>query len=213
VSDQLLTILKFVLLALVWLFFLRVLRAVWAEIRRDRPPSGHRAGAGARAVGRDAVAVGQAGAGTPAGPAGQARREPLVGAAAASPRMAAASGLAPAGPVHDRVATGSTHEAANGGGQQLRLAVLSPAELQGRSFDLGDQLTVGRSTDCGVCVAEDGFISQLHARFFAQGGKLWVEDLGSTNGTYLNTRRLTQPAPLRSGDRLQMGRTVFEVSQ
>jgi pSer/pThr/pTyr-binding forkhead associated (FHA) protein len=98
-------------------------------------------------------------------------------------------------------------------GQRLRLSVVEPPELRGRSFDVAEELTVGRSSGCGLCVAEDSFVSHLHARFFSRENKLWIEDLGSTNGTYLNTHRLARPAPLRSGDRLRMGRTVFEVSQ
>jgi pSer/pThr/pTyr-binding forkhead associated (FHA) protein len=97
--------------------------------------------------------------------------------------------------------------------QRLHLSVVEPPELRGRSFDVADELTVGRSSGCGLCVAEDSFVSHLHARFFNRENKIWIEDLGSTNGTYLNTHRLAQPAPLRSGDRLRMGRTVFEVGQ
>jgi pSer/pThr/pTyr-binding forkhead associated (FHA) protein len=97
--------------------------------------------------------------------------------------------------------------------QRLRLSVLEPPELRGRSFDVAAEFIVGRSSGCGVSVPEDNFVSNLHARFFNRENKLWIEDLGSTNGTYLNTHRLAQPAPLRNGDRLRMGRTVFEVNQ
>ena len=165
-SEQLLTILKFVLIALVWLFFLRVLRTVWADLKRDRAASA-----------------------TPAPP---------------QPAPAQPAPVMP--PVQPIKANGTT-------GQRLRLSVLEPPELRGRSFDVADELIVGRSSGCGVSVPEDNFVSNHHARFFNRENKLWVEDLGSTNGTYLNTHRLAQPAPVRNGDRLQVGRTVFEVSQ
>lgn len=189
-SDQLLTILKFVLLALVWLFFLRVLRAVWAELKRDKPAATSSSVARDPAVTTPANGV----SGRPAAPAGPT---PLVEAPAPEPA----------------VWTSPTIMGNGASGQHLRLSVLEPAELRGRSFDVADDLTVGRSSGCGLCVAEDNFVSLLHARFFNRENKLWIEDLGSTNGTYLNTHRLAQPAPLRSGDRLRMGRTVFEVSQ
>ncbi len=78
-------------------------------------------------------------------------------------------------------------------------------------FALGDELTVGRAGGCGVSLPDDTFVSQIHARVYRRDGKLYVEDLGSTNGTYLNTKKLTTPAALRKGDRIQVGRTTLEV--
>ena len=54
---------------------------------------------------------------------------------------------------------------------------------------------------------------QLHARVFRKEGQLYVEDLGSTNGTYLNRKKVTAPIQLRKGDRLQIGRTVMELGR
>jgi pSer/pThr/pTyr-binding forkhead associated (FHA) protein len=60
---------------------------------------------------------------------------------------------------------------------------------------------------------DDRMVSQLHARIFrGPGGQLFVEDLGSTNGTLVNQQPITEPAPLRQGDRLQVGRTVLELA-
>ena len=63
-----------------------------------------------------------------------------------------------------------------------------------------------------MSVADDTFASSLHARVFARDGGVYVEDLGSTNGTYLNGTRLTMPAVLRPGDQVQVGNTVLEAS-
>jgi pSer/pThr/pTyr-binding forkhead associated (FHA) protein len=169
VSDSLLTILKFFLIALLWLFFLRVLRAVWSELKRppvvtvvDEPPLSRRTRR------RD-------------------RREPLP---------------PPPGPLP---VDGRTSN-----GQVMRLRVLEPTEGRGRVFDLGEEVTVGRAAGCGVPL-NDAFTSQLHARVFRRNGETWIEDLGSTNGTFVNAKKLAAPVPLHPGDRLQVGRTVLEV--
>jgi len=82
--------------------------------------------------------------------------------------------------------------------------------LKGKSYELGDELTVGRAEKCHI-VVDDTYISQVHARFFADGETFVVEDLGSTNGTYLNRRRITSPAELSRGDRVKIGKTVLEM--
>lgn len=201
-SDQLLNILKYFLVALLWLFFIRVLSAVWSEVRKggatsstsgDGSPAGDRYGDGAAAPGRaraaTRVATGMAG--------------PAVAAPSATTRSR--SGASPS----SRQATGAGPGRSALGG---RLEVVEPAEHRGRSFDLGDEMTVGRGAGCDVQLDEDTFASQVHARLFRRGSDVWVEDLGSTNGTFVNARKLTAPVPLHEGDRLEIGRTVLEVS-
>jgi two-component system cell cycle response regulator len=56
-------------------------------------------------------------------------------------------------------------------------------------------------------------VSQNHARIVRRDGRLWLEDLGSTNGTYLNTKAVSAPSVLHRGDRIQVGRTVLEVNR
>lgn len=92
-----------------------------------------------------------------------------------------------------------------------RLVVREPAELAGREFALGDELTVGRAAGCQVTL-DDTYASQLHARIFRREGDFLVEDLGSTNGTYLNRARVSGPMVMRAGDRLQIGSTVMELT-
>jgi pSer/pThr/pTyr-binding forkhead associated (FHA) protein len=159
VPDTLLTILKFCFLALLYLFFMRVLRAVWAEMKN--PP-------------------------------------PAATAAAPAP--------APA-PARNWSAGGRGGGNAKAGG---RLRVIEPADTKGQTYELGDELTVGRAGGCQITL-DDTFVSQLHARVFRRDGQLFVEDLGSTNGTFLNRKKVTAPIAMRKGDRLQIGKTVMEL--
>lgn len=91
-----------------------------------------------------------------------------------------------------------------------RVVVVEGDELKGKSFDLGDEVTIGRSDKCTVKL-EDTYISQMHARLFGRGDRVMVEDLGSTNGTYINGRRINAPAEVHRGDRLKIGKTVLEL--
>ena len=98
-------------------------------------------------------------------------------------------------------------------GKQLRLHVVRPEDQIGRAFDLGDEITIGRAAGCGVSIAYDSYASNLHARVFRLDGDLWVEDLGSTNGTWVNTSRIGERTRLDKGDLVQVGGTVFEVGK
>ncbi|MGP0029151.1 MAG: FHA domain-containing protein [Acidimicrobiales bacterium] len=97
--------------------------------------------------------------------------------------------------------------------KQMYLRVLEPAEHEGQTFDLDDELTIGRSPGCGIPMSDDVYTSTLHARLFRRNEQLWVEDLGSTNGTYLNSEKIAQAQRLGKGDVLQVGSTVFEVTR
>jgi len=95
--------------------------------------------------------------------------------------------------------------------RQLYLKVVQPEAQAGRTYDLDDELTIGRSPGCGVAMSEDIYTSTLHARLFRRNDQLWVEDLGSTNGTFVNSEQIKQAMRLGKGDLLQIGSTVFEV--
>jgi pSer/pThr/pTyr-binding forkhead associated (FHA) protein len=69
---------------------------------------------------------------------------------------------------------------------------------------------VGRASACAITV-DDTYVSQHHARFFERDGAWYLEDLGSTNGTYLNDHRVTQPAEVQPGDVVRLGKTVLEM--
>lgn len=92
------------------------------------------------------------------------------------------------------------------------LVMVEPPDQRGRPFPLLAEMTVGRAAGCNIALGSDTTVSQLHARIFTDPeGRLMVEDLGSTNGTWLNRRKVTAPVPMRRGDRLQFGATVFEI--
>lgn len=157
-NQNLLRALEVFLVALVWLFFFRVIRAVWVEVR-----------------------------------------PPKIRAAVADVQV----GLPPSSARQDK------SRGKRGG---LRLTVVEPEAQRGESFELSDELTVGRAPGCGVRV-EDAYTSNLHARLFRRDRSLWIEDLGSTNGTWVNGERVVEPHRMTRGDLLQVGGTVFEVTR
>jgi pSer/pThr/pTyr-binding forkhead associated (FHA) protein len=93
----------------------------------------------------------------------------------------------------------------------LRLRIVEPAERKGQVIDIGDEMTVGRAGGCGIVLADDTYVSQLHARLFRQHRDTFVEDLGSTNGTFLNGSPVSSATRLKKGDQVQFGQTVAEV--
>ena len=151
--ESLLTILKFCFLALLYLFFVRVVRAVWTEVT------------------------------------------------AAPPAPVAAPAPSPAR--RDRGTAKKT---------VAHLRVVEPAAQRGRTYDVADELTIGRAAGCQIPL-DDSYASQLHARVFRRNGELLVEDLGSTNGTFLNRKKVSAAVPIRKGDRLQVGKTVLELTK
>jgi len=151
--DQLLNLLKVFLLLLIYLFFLRVLRAVWAEVNPPKPLEERR-------------------------------------------------------PKRERTPKRPT--ARKHGPPVLRL--VAPAELAGRTYELGEEITIGRAAGCQVTI-DDTYASQLHARVFQRDGQIFVEDIGSTNGTYLNRTKVTGPMVIQRGDQLQIGNTILELER
>ncbi|HEY5526317.1 MAG TPA: FHA domain-containing protein [Candidatus Anoxymicrobiaceae bacterium] len=90
-----------------------------------------------------------------------------------------------------------------------QLIVITADRNVGARYMLGDDLRVGRAANSNV-VIDDTYASQQHARIFANDDTFFVEDLGSTNGTYVNGRKISYPLELRVGDRIKIGKTVFE---
>jgi pSer/pThr/pTyr-binding forkhead associated (FHA) protein len=81
-----------------------------------------------------------------------------------------------------------------------------------RAMYLATNTVVGRAAECDLRL-DDTYVSQEHARIFAKDGSWYVEDLGSTNGTFVNEQRLAAPAMLTSGDRIRVGTTVLELAR
>ena len=93
------------------------------------------------------------------------------------------------------------------------MVVVAPETERGRTYAIDGDATIGRGGGCAVALAFDTFVSQVHARAIDRDGTLWVEDAGSTNGTLVNDKRITETTKLRKGDRVQVGETVLEVQR
>jgi len=201
--EQLLNLLKLCLLALLYLFFLRVARAVWVEVGGPRPRRGRRA-----------VPEGNA------APVGEmpppAVAPPVMPTAPTTPAM-------PKSPTVPKSPTGPTGPPspalpAAAPRSSPQLVTIAPQEFAGRRYPLTGELTIGRASGCGVLL-EDNYVSQLHARVFLQPDGAYVEDLGSTNGTYLlrdrdrhqERHKVAGPRLLERGDQVQVGSTVMEL--
>ena len=92
-----------------------------------------------------------------------------------------------------------------------RVLVVTAGALKGTSLDLSQQqITLGRANDATL-VLNDDYASSRHARIFPQDGQWIVEDLGSTNGTYLDRQKVTRPMPVPLGVPLRIGKTVLEL--
>ena len=99
------------------------------------------------------------------------------------------------------------------GRKPWRLVLLEPAAEAGATFPIDGEVTLGRGGGCTVPLAFDTFVSQVHARAFDRDGTLWVEDLGSRNGTYVDGEQVHEPVRVAKGARLQIGETVLEVDR
>lgn len=152
-SEQLVRLLALCVLVLLYLFFFRVMRAVWAGVAAPRNHLGWRS---------------------------------------------------------LRTLRGNGSANGNTAPQPIALVVRSPLSAQGERHLLADALTIGRSPECDVII-DDSYSSQAHARLYRDGSQHLLEDLGSTNGTYLNRQKVDNATAVRVGDFVQVGSTVFEV--
>lgn len=87
---------------------------------------------------------------------------------------------------------------------------ITQGKQQGLTMELGEALKIGRATDCQL-ILDDDYVSTRHARIFRTDRGYQVEDLGSTNGTYLNNERISSPVPFTPNDTLRIGRTLLVV--
>jgi hypothetical protein len=117
----------------------------------------------------------------------------------ASPPAAEATGL--------YSATGAAR--AGEGARDHRLVVeRAPGHQPGMEYEIGEGAVMGRGDQAEIRL-EDPFASSRHAKLVRQGGIVVIEDLGSTNGTYLNEELLGGPQPLHPGDRVRIGDSEF----
>ena len=150
--EELLTLLKFAFLALIYLFLWAVVRVVIRELR--------------------APALAPTGAGP---------------VATAKPKKTAAT---------KSFAT---------------LRVLAPEARRGELVPIDTEITVGRGGGCALVLADDQYASTVHARVFRRGNDLFVDDLESRNGTFVNGTRISTTTKVRRGDQIQFGGTVCDV--
>jgi hypothetical protein len=99
---------------------------------------------------------------------------------------------------------------ARGGRTPTTLVVHAPEARKPRSFRLAGGLEIGRAEACRVRLV-DTYASQHHAKLSARDGAWFLEDLGSTNGTYLNDHRVGAPVEVHAGDVVKIGKTVLEL--
>jgi hypothetical protein len=127
-------------------------------------------------------------------------------------RGTTAGGVAVPGGGIDPSATG-LHSAAVIPGEQddidPRLVVeRAPGHVPGMEYEIGEGAILGRGEQAEIRL-DDPYASSRHARLVRQGGVVVIEDLGSTNGTYLNEELLRGPQPLHPGDRVRIGDSEF----
>jgi pSer/pThr/pTyr-binding forkhead associated (FHA) protein len=79
-----------------------------------------------------------------------------------------------------------------------------------RTVPRNGPMTVGRAASCDVVLA-DTYVSNVHARIYDRDGGWWLEDLGSTNGTYMNRTRVQQPTAVGPGDEVKLGKATLEL--
>ena len=110
-----------------------------------------------------------------------------------------------------RMYTASAPLGRDGGAPKLRVNA-GAGLAAGSAYDLSDGALLGRGDQADIRL-EDGFSSARHARLVPQGDVMVLEDLGSTNGTYLNGEPLRGPQPLHAGDRIRIGDSEFSFER
>jgi len=99
------------------------------------------------------------------------------------------------------------------GSNVARKLTVIEGELAGTVVPLGTSpITVGRAADSTLVLVDD-YASSRHARFFPSDGQWIVEDLGSTNGTWIDRTRITGPTVLRVGAKVRVGRTTLQLQR
>ncbi len=97
--------------------------------------------------------------------------------------------------------------------RRWRITVREPRGLSDEPFLVSGELTIGRGGGCAISLADDTFASALHARLFLREDTLWIEDLGSTNGTTVNGVAISSSTQLRKGDMIGVGGTALGVDR
>jgi hypothetical protein len=98
-------------------------------------------------------------------------------------------------------------------GVEPRLEIVAAMGFEpGQSVDVGDGATMGRSDGADIQI-DDPFASSAHARIFQRGEFMYIEDMGSTNGTYLNGRQLRTAERLKMADVIRIGDSEYRYQE
>lgn len=129
--------------------------------------------------------------------------------AAAFPAPASASPATPSAAHPAAPASGPGGETAST--ENATRLVITSGQKAGAEFPLGrDEITIGRSSDSAIIIRDD-YTSTHHARLMLWNGRWMIQDLDSTNGTFLNGSRVTVPTPIPLGATVKVGATTFEL--
>ena len=186
--EQVLSVLKICLLILIYLFFLRVLRAVWAEVAAVKTTEPAREPGRFKAL-RSRSSSSSAPVSVRATAPVSSDSLAMTSVVAAVP-SSAGTHIPPAPPSW--------------------VSVVQPSSLAGRNFSLDAIITIGRDSDSTISIS-DGFMSFHHARIFLGDGGAMVEDVGSTNGTFVNEQRIDAVQVVNVGDTIRCGNLIMEV--
>ena len=182
-SELTLLVLQLGFLLLLWVFIFAIVYSLRSDLFGQR----------VRKLQPDAAAAAPAAAPFPSSP---------VPVAAASAATAAVSH--PAAP-----ASGPGGETAST--ENATRLVITSGQKAGAEFPLGrDEITIGRSSDSAIIIRDD-YTSTHHARLMLWNGRWMIQDLDSTNGTFLNGSRVTVPTPIPLGATVKVGATTFEL--
>ena len=150
---------------------------------------------------------------------GQRVRKLQPDAAAAAPAPAAAFPVAAGAAASAAPTAAVSHPAAPASGpggetastENATRLVITSGQKAGAEFPLGrDEITIGRSSDSAIIIRDD-YTSTHHARLMLWNGRWMLQDLDSTNGTFLNGSRVTVPTPIPLGATVKVGATTFEL--
>jgi hypothetical protein len=110
-----------------------------------------------------------------------------------------------------RMPTAAPPARASKGGKPPSHVVVHEADgAKPRTVRLNATTQIGRGSGCAIRLA-DTYVSQVHARIYGDDGAWYVEDMGSTNGTFLNDRKVSQAVEVHAGDVVRIGKTVLEL--
>jgi pSer/pThr/pTyr-binding forkhead associated (FHA) protein len=137
------------------------------------------------------------------------RRMPQTAAAATFPAAAATASVPPPAPVTPATEPHRAPPLATA--QTARRLVITSGPREGVEIDLpAEQLTIGRSSESGLVIRDD-YTSTHHARLMLWNDEWVIQDLDSTNGTFLDGVRVTLPTPVPIGKPVTIGTTSFEL--